>query len=379
MIVIDARSARTGGGQTYVRNLLSGEIPEAIAEVTVLAPQSLEGIGNHPRVKIERFPRLLTLPLFRIIGHWSVQRICRGRNADVLFFTGGSVPRGAKPKWAQVTMFRNMLPFDAVERRRYPMGYIRLRLWLLHAVIVKSLRRADHVIMVSDLARDTIGSIDPSVLAKSEVITHGVEQCHGTQSDLVRPGWLPSTYYLYVSNVEPYKRQMEVVQAYSELRRNVPRAGKLLLVGPESSQWYAKRVRREIERLGLEPFVIIKGPVPYDELPLIFHHAEFGIFASTCEACPNALLEAMASGLALVVSSVRPMPEFAGDAALYCDTSDPMSIAAQLITLSNDSSLRRELGRRASSRAANYRWNETTSRTWARLAELGAAYRQTPA
>lgn len=370
-IIIDGRSSRTGGGQTYLRNLLRSDLPSDVSEVILFAPASLGCVGANTRIRIVQVPELLTRPVLRaVVGDRWVQRACQAEHSDVVLFAGGSVPRRATRGCVRVTMARNMLPFSITERQRYRLGYIRLRLFLLQHRLVSSANRADYVIMVSDLARETLGRRVTGVLDRSVVITHGVVQDLTQSARGVRPSWLPERYCVYVSNVEPYKRQIEVVQAYAELKVQVPDTGSLLLVGPLSSKWYAKRVRREVRSLGLERDILLTGEVANTDLPMIYREAAFGVFASSCEACPNALLEAMSSGLALVVSTARPMPDFAGDAVLYCDPTDPSSISKQMVKLSTDPGLRRTLKSRAKERASEYRWEETAARTWRLLTEL---------
>ena len=117
-------------------------------------------------------------------------------------------------------------------------------------------------------------------------------------------------------------------------------------------------------RFGAEERVIIAGPVTYAELPAAYHHAAVNIFASSCENCPNILLEAMGSGRPLLSSNVMPMPEFGGDAAEYFSPTDPASIQQVLRRVLEDSVHARRLGRMAVARSEEYDWAVTARRTW---------------
>src|SRR5580692_4264925 len=127
-IVINALSARTGGGQTYLINLLESLPEEFPVEIFVLAPDSVALPRDKPNV--ERIPVGLPVenPFARAI--WErlyLSRLLKRLDANLLFCPGGligsRVPSGCKT----VTMFRNMIPFDAVQRERYQPGYMRAR------------------------------------------------------------------------------------------------------------------------------------------------------------------------------------------------------------------------------------------------------------
>ncbi|SPY79328.1 Mannosylfructose-phosphate synthase [Providencia rustigianii] len=74
-----------------------------------------------------------------------------------------------------------------------------------------------------------------------------------------------------------------------------------------------------VKNNGLDELVIFKGKVTYSALPDLYRNCELFIFPSSCENCPNILLEAIGCGAPVIVSKTNPMPEFAKDAALYID------------------------------------------------------------
>jgi len=271
-----------------------------------------------------------------------------------------------------VTMFRNMLPFDQVQGQRYPLGYMRVRHWILKRVLLRSMKEADLVIFISDYARQVIERQAGGPLRNTAIIPHGVGPAFlgSGNGTLRRPGWLPAgEYLLYVSNVDFYKSQVEVVQAYAILKQRRESPEKLVLVGTESPE-YGRKVRTEIRRLALENDVLIKGQVPYEGMPAVYQHALLNIFASQCENCPNILLEALAAGRPVVVSNCQPMPEFAGDAAIYFDPRSPDQIADRLSEVLGDPCRMKELSERALERSRMYDWQTTSNRTWNAIASL---------
>lgn len=374
-LLINALSARQGGGQSYLVNLLQS-IPDGFPhDIYLLAPAALN-LASHPKLRRVPVRAPVESPVFRAL--WERVRLpalIRELHADVLFCPGGVVgakpPRGCKT----VTMFRNMIPFDRTQRRRYPPGYQRARNWLLQQLLLAGMKRADLVIFLSDFARRVIESAVGASLSNSVLIPHGVAPRFRTagRTDIPRPTWLPTEgYLLYVSTLDYYKAQIEIVRGYALLRKRSDLREKLLLVGPENPA-YGRRVRGEVARLGLQGDVIIPGMLPYGELPALYHHALMNVFASESENCPNILLEALGSGRPILCSNRPPMPEFGGDAVDYFDPASPEEFAERVLALRGDAPRCSVLAARAVQRSLLYDWGSTARMTWKVLESVGKA------
>ena len=64
---------------------------------------------------------------------------------------------------------------------------------------------------------------------------------------------------------------------------------------------------------GLEERIFFRGSVPPDDIPHMLHKADILVFASLKEGRPNVVLEAMASGLAIVASNIPSVSELIRD------------------------------------------------------------------
>ncbi len=363
-IVVNALSARQGGGQTYVSNLLQSFPERFTAQIFLLAPDSLAlplRTKNVTRIHVS-WP--LENPFTRAIWErFYLAKLLKQLDADVLFcpggIIGGYVPQGCKT----VTMFRNMIPFSLRQRQRYGLGYMRVRNWLLERALSQSMAKADRVICISEFARRMIERKVSGLPGKTVVIPHGIHPIF-RENHQPRPAWLPAGgYILYVSILDVYKAQLEVVRAFALLKARRPTSEKLVLTGPERSH-YARKVRDEIVRLGLQGDVLLTGPVSHNDLPSLYRHAVINLFASECENCPNIMLEALASGRPLLASSRDPMPEFGGDAVIYFDPASPEELAEQLESIIDDPRRLRELSDKATQRSLLYDWSKAAQSTW---------------
>ena len=366
VMLIDALSARRGGGQTYLRNLLTRLPPAEPSQIYVLARPELEAELARDRVHVvqPKWPMHNGL-LLSVWKKLFLRSYAERLGASLVFFPGGIVGAGIPAGARSATMFRNVIPFDLAQRRRYGLSYQRLRNWLLERVMLTGMLAADRVIFLSDYGRSLIEKHAGHAIAGAVTIPHGVSDAFRAGGP--RPAWLPTTpYVLYVSTFEPYKAQVEVVQAFARVTREWKEPLSLVLLGFQHTA-YGERVRREISALGLDERVRVPGNRPYSELPAANHHALVTVFASEAENCPNVLLEAMASGKPILCSNRPPMPEFGGDAVWYFDPANVGELATQLLRLLREPDSRAALGARAADRSRRYDWDETARRTWAAL------------
>jgi glycosyltransferase involved in cell wall biosynthesis len=153
-------------------------------------------------------------------------------------------------------------------------------------------------------------------------------------------------------------------------RAQRPSKGKLVLLGPENSS-YGKLVRAEILKLGLADEVILIAKIPYNELPGYYQHAKINLFASSCENCPNILLEQLAAGRAILSSHYQPMPEIASAGALFFDPYNTADLCQLLLNTIDDSAKLDKMGNEARNRSGQFSWAKTRKETWQALMELG--------
>jgi glycosyltransferase involved in cell wall biosynthesis len=369
-IVINALSARAGGGVTYARNLLRHLPDPPPADVHVLvAPERRRVLPEGPFTLVEcpfAGRNVVTRTLWERFG---APRLLRELGADVYYVLSGTVVGRLPEGCRSVVAFRNLLPFSNRHRKLYPPGYIRFRLWLLRFTQGRSFARADLVIFISEHGRSVIDGAVPRRRGRSVLIPHGVGDGFFPAAPATGdPRW-PGGYVLYVSILDVYKAQLEVVRAWAAVRARRRTPEKLVLAGPAYPP-YGRRVEREIDALGLGDEVVLLGPVPHGQLEALYQNAKLGVFASRCENCPNILLESLAAGRPILCSSDPPMPEFGGDAVEYFDPTQPQQLADLLCEVLDDEARLAGLSARASARAQRYRLRPAMQATWNALVDL---------
>lgn len=369
-IFINALSAHQGGGQTYLLNLFhnrpSGDYKIFLlvhkknrhlfetftAENFELVENEL-GSGNIvQRVLFEKFflPKLL-----------------KQLNIDIYYAPGGIMNIAVPSNCKSVVAFRNMLPFQKESIAKYPfLSYMRFRNTLLRYVFLQSFQKADNVIFISKYAQQVIQRFIPDISKKSTVIYHGLNENFIYSADTVHTdsSFAYHDYYLYVSTLDVYKSQLELIESWKILSKKHGFTKPLLLVGPKDS-YYGELVIEKIKEYDLDHLVIYIGNVAYDELPRYYHHANAIIYASVCENCPNILLESMASQKMIYCSDHQPMPEFGQDGVVYFDPQKPSELVKLILRYDGDTESNTIYGKKAIVEAQKFDWTKTAEETFA--------------
>lgn len=376
-IGIDASNLRRGGGVTHLAQVLRAADPAAHGCASVVVWGGRETLSQLPMDKpwltAVHDPLLDgTLPARLWWQRVKMSRLVR-QAADVLFVPGGSYGGDFSPF---VTMFRNMLPFDHHERARYGWSWEAFRFGLLERYQAATFRRAAGIIFLSEYAEAHLRRTVKELRTGSAIIPHGIAQ-EFFRSPLAQRSLESCTAerpfkLLYVSTVDLYKHQWNVVKAVARLRSTgVPVT--LSLTGAA----YPPALRRLQEAMScVDPerqFIHYLGAVAYSKLPRLYHEADAFVFASSCENLPNILLEAMAAGLPIACSNRGPMPDILGEAGSYFDPEDPESIAQAVREQLESAPLRADLAERAYSKARAYSWTQCAASTFEFLRKTAAA------
>jgi len=234
-----------------------------------------------------------------------------------------------------------------------------------HLVIRRACHTALRVLTISEFSRQRI--IEWAGVSQQQVVNvgTGVDASFNPEGERHDPGF---GYFLMVSNRRPHKNETRVLAAFARAR--IDPAIRLLLTG-----FPTNALQAYIAQLGLTERVVFMGRVEDAQLPALYRGALGLLFPSLYEGFGLPVVEAMASGVPVLTSTVTALPEVAGDAALLVDPYEVDAIASGIERLLTDEDLCTRLRAAGLKRAAMFRWDDVAARVKRVLDELALSGR----
>lgn len=266
---------------------------------------------------------------------------------DVMFNPGFTSPhRLPRP---------NVSIIHDLQHHRHPefFKWTDLQAWRL--LVWASARHSRQILTVSDASREDIHSVYGVPLSRIHTAEPGVEP---EFFSLDRSEEEP--LILCVSTLHPHKNIERLVDAFAAFLPNHPEYT-LVLAGMRG--FHGEQVERRIAHHRLERSVRITGWVPRAEIMSLYRRARFAVFPSTFEGFGMPVPEAMAAGVPLITSDLRPMKDIAGDAALLFPAPDTAALTAAMERFANRPEDRAAYARRARERARAYTWERAANIT----------------
>jgi alpha-1,3-rhamnosyl/mannosyltransferase len=246
----------------------------------------------------------------------------------------------------------------------HALGFAYARLLIRWAV-----RRARRVVTVSETTASDLRRLFGASGDRLRVIPNGVHDSFfspadaaGEEARRARLGVQPP-YLLHVGNHKPHKNAESVLKAYHILfAQDDDGLPPLVLAGGfecGGTLW------ARAQAMGLGDRVRCVGHVEQDDLVALYRGATAFIYPTLYEGFGLPVLEAMASGVAVVAGDVAAVREVAGDVAVRVNPRDVVALAAAMRRILDHPQLRAELSQRGRRAAARYRWRQAAEATLA--------------
>jgi alpha-1,3-rhamnosyl/mannosyltransferase len=299
----------------YMQGSLRGlaEVSAGKHEIVAFAPTSIRGPDRISAVLAEIDVELRTwrLPFshalrtaWSMAAHPAAERLI-GR-FDVMHFSDWMYPpqRGG----VRATTIHDLVPLHHPE-------WTTARTRSMHSRKYRNAAATCGVVFVNSefTSRDVIETLGiPSERVRvARPAPKDVFRADGPRSDLGAP------YILTVATLEPRKNLQALIEAHRLL------GGELLLAVVGAEGWGEQPLLDDtrIRRLGY---------VSDEELASLYRGAAVAVYPSRFEGFGIPVIEAMACGVPVVVSSHESLDEASGDAAVRADPDDPATIAAAI-------------------------------------------------
>jgi glycosyltransferase involved in cell wall biosynthesis len=178
----------------------------------------------------------------------------------------------------------------------------------------------------------------------------------------------PERFLLAVSTLHPHKNLDGLLRAFARFRRTRPDF-RLIVCGMHG--FVTGPLHDLRESLGLGDSVEFPGWIPREDVLDLYTRAWAFVYPTLFEGFGLPILEALAAGVPAACSSIDPVSQIAGDAALKFNPLDPAAIADAMVAITEDESSRARLATDGPARAALFPWTATARATLAALHTMG--------
>ncbi|WP_407402853.1 glycosyltransferase family 4 protein [Chryseobacterium sp.] len=370
-IGIDASRNRSGGARAHIIGVLKEihTLPSDIKEVHIWSYDALLDLLPNYSWLVKHSPKELDKNILYQLKwqYFSLAKEAENIGIDILLNTdAGTVSRF----FPSITMSRDMLSYEPGEMKRFGISFQRLRLEILKIIQNYSLKNSAAAIFLTKYSSDVIQESSGKI-SNYKIIPHGVSENFRLELASVKNAFnkQKSIKCIYVSNVDWYKHQWNVLEAVTILRdRGFDLEIEFIGGG------YGKAQAKFLETLNrVDPnrlFAKQLDFVSHQELPKYLENSDIFIFASSCENMPNTLIEGMCTGLPIVCSDRGPMPEVLKDGGIFFDPENISSIVNALQSLLEDESKRLEISNRSKLLSNQYSWKRCSSETFEYIVEV---------
>lgn len=360
-VLINALHSKSGGGVTYLRNmlpLLSQDLSLDIhlcihKDQLALLPTDLGKIKLH----LLDFRSSFWGRIF-----WEqilVPRLGQRIKSDLTFSPANFCPFFANKN---VILLRNALSVASIEKRSVKLGY-----WaMLYVSTACSMMVSRKVISVSKYALRSSGSALTGKMLHKTVILH-----HGIHTGIIqRPNNSErQDFLLSVSDIYVQKNYKNLLLSVLKLKEKLPNI-LIKIAGRAIDTEYFSELNMICEKYDLGNNIEFLGHQSHEQLIDLYCLCKAFVFPSTIETFGNPLTEAMSYGTPIACSQNAAMPEVVGDAAIYFDPNDVNEMAEKIEMIYADADLRSALGKKAIERSSLFSWQRTAQQTAAVLKEV---------
>jgi len=227
---------------------------------------------------------------------------------------------------------------------------------LKRKLILWTLRQADEVNALTQYLIDNLGNHGLN-RKDVKIIPWGIDTTLFSFSEKIVS---EPTQFLHIANLHPVKDQETLLRAFKIISDKI--SAKLTIIGEGISENVVKNL---ITRLNLQDKIVIRGLLPYEELPVYYKKAHVLLHTSLSEGQSEVVTEAMSCGVLVCGTQVGLMYDLP-NCCVSVPVQDFEALGIEVLKLLNDTQRMNEI------RSSAYNWSKVHTIQWTakKLAEL---------
>ena len=182
---------------------------------------------------------------------------------------------------------------------------------------------------------------------------------------------LRGKFILYVGTIQPRKNILNLVKAFSGLKKDSKNSNLQLIIAGKRG-WLYEEIIDKINKYNFKKDIIIPNYISDDILVKLYQCASGFVLPSYYEGFGLPVIEAMACGCPVVVSDRSSLPEIVGEAGLTFDPDNIQDIMAKLELLISDETVRRHYMQTGLLHVKKYDFKNCAKKTLEVLLKLGS-------
>lgn len=259
---------------------------------------------------------------------------------------------------------KTLLTVHDLRLYRYPSTYAFLRYNFLKKKVRKSIRKAHHIISISNFTRDEIKNLCGVGHEKVTVIHEAIcRNKFSLTSDFI-PEKVPieikrKPFLLTVGHMEPRKNYDRLIEAFLQMKEKEEfQDFQLVIVGKKDHSYEST-----LKMIESRKDIFYLNFIDHDTLLWLYKKASLFVFPSFYEGFGFPPLEAASLNTISAVSNVSSVPEICGDAAIYFNPFNTEDIRTTIEKALTDKDLRKEKESLLESQISKFSWEKNARET----------------
>ena len=232
---------------------------------------------------------------------------------------------------------------------------------------IEGLGKADKIITISEFSKSEIIKYvdypDDKIEIVYPAVDHDIYYKTRDKNILKRLNISDSCkIILYVGSEEPRQNVDMLINAFSELKKQLPEV-KLIKIGNPHLHGAREKILELIKKLNLQKDIIFMDYVPEEELPKWYNAADLVVYPCSYAGFGMPPLEAMACGTPVITSNTTSLPEVVGKEGIMVDPHKIPDLSSNMYDVLTDENLAKNMSIKGLKRSKMFNWEESAKKT----------------